>query len=111
MEGSPVYRHFEFLHQLGLMNVRERQNVVRQLNLAQMQAVTEVIRAIISSPVLLVHNDYRFFRRHMRVLRQLVNSNISFHRKKVTLLRFHSILPRLMRDFYLMQILIIVEDS
>ena len=109
MDQSPVYRHFEYLRDLGLTEPRERQTILRHANRDRLLAILEVNRAICNGAIVLLERDYRVFRRKRRVLRQLVSPSISLTRKKAILLRQHALLPRLLRDFYLIQVVILSD--
>ena len=106
MERSLVYRHFDFLKELGLADVQERKDMIAGMTIAEMRALSEVVYDILNKNIGVLQIDERDFGEKKRVLRHLITPRISFGRKKAVLYRYHVLVPHLMRDWYLIQVVI-----
>ena len=104
MDRSLVYERYHFLRDLGNQTSKQtREGFVRLMNPEMMEALKIVVDCIVYGWIVVSPIDYREFRRHVDDLRQIVGARISFTRKKRTLVRIHKLLPRLLRERYIMR--------
>ena len=108
MNQSLVRRHLFFLTELGNeTSVRVRKGLIRMLNIYMMTDLTKVVECIMNGSIPILVRDYRIFRRHVGVLRQILSPRISLQRKKRMLVCYNRLIPRLLRENYLNQTIVI----
>ena len=107
MEHSLVYRRIYFLKELGNTRVRYRKIMIQSINVQQMAALAKIVQFMLNGSLSILQRDYRIFRRYINMLRQLISPSISLTRKRNSLLRHHDLLPRILREYYLNQTIII----
>ena len=61
MERSLVYRHFDFLKELGLADVQERKDMIAGMTIAEMRALSEVVYDILNKNIGVLQIDERDF--------------------------------------------------
>lgn len=105
MEMSQTFLRMFYLNALRDASPRDRYQMIQNITSGQMKAITEVAYHVINRliPILLI--DRRYFRSRRLSLRQLSSSRVSFAVKRRALLHIRSILPRLLRIFYLTNIM------
>ena len=101
MAQSRVYRRYYFLQELGAASARMRKITIDNMIPEQMDAISVVARYIVESRIPIMDRDSDYFQQIRRVLRAIAGHTIPFRRKRRLLLRYHKILPRLLREFYL----------
>lgn len=102
MTGSFVFAHFEFLKNLGVeTNEHSRIMLIRQMHVNTMKALSKVIAFILNNTVPTLSYDQRIFRENRNVLRHIISPIISLSRKKRTLERYNKLIPRLLREQYI----------
>lgn len=97
MEQSRVMQNADFLRELGHANYIRQRVIIQRANQRQISALSDVV----------LSHDRSFFRQHNLVMRTLSSSRVSVSRKKRTLLTHHTLIPSLLRDYYLARILIL----
>jgi hypothetical protein len=102
MARSSVFQHYEFLKNLGKeANVRVRILHVRSMNADTMRALSKIVYYILNNYVPLLSYDQRAFRTHRLVMRHISSPTVSLSRKKRTLEQYNSLIPRLLREHYI----------
>lgn len=102
MTGSFVFAHFEFLKNLGVeTNEHSRIMLIRQMHVNTMKALSKVIAFILNNTVPTLSYDQRIFRENRNVLRHIISPIICLSRKKRTLERYNKLIPRLLREQYI----------
>ena len=101
MAQSRVYGRIHFLRELGAANARMRKMTIDNMIPEQMDAISVVARYIVESRIPIMDRDSDYFREIRTVLRTIAGYSIPFRRKRRLLLRYHHILPKLLREFYL----------
>ena len=101
MERSQTFLRVYYLNALRDASPTDRKHMIENITLGQMNAIVEVIYHLVNGliPVLIV--DRRYFRRAHLILRQLAATRPPFNVKKRVLLHNRSLIPRLLRIFYL----------
>lgn len=98
MEQSRVFQNTDFLRELSHANHNRQAILITAASRRQISAISDI-------PVL--SHDRSHFRRHRLVMRHLISARISTARKKEILIINRSLVPRLLRDYYLARILIL----
>ena len=101
MAGSRVHGRYYFLKELGAASARMRKITIDNMIPQQMDAISVVARYIVESRIPIMDRDSDYFQQIRRLLRAIAGHTIPFRRKRRLLLRYHKILPRLLREFYL----------
>lgn len=102
MAGSSVFQHYEFLKNLGKEdNVRVRIQRVRSMNVDTMKALSKIAHFILMNYGPTLSYDQRAFRTHRLVMKHISSPTVSLSRKKRTLERYHSLIPKLLREHYI----------
>ena len=99
---SDVYNHIHYLLALNNADVTDRINMLRTLTLSQMDCLIEIARRIYDQKFTILTRDILFFRRNKPVLQSIFSGRISFRRKVVILIHHHTLIPRLLRIYYIM---------
>lgn len=98
MAGSSVFPHYVFLKNLGKDNLRDRIQRVRLMNVDTMKALSKIVHFILMNYVPPLSYDQRAFQTYRLVMRHFSSPTVSLSRKKATLERYHSLIPKLLRE-------------
>lgn len=101
MAGSSVFPHYVFLKNLGKDNLRDRIQRVRLINVDTMKALSKIVHFILMNYVPPLSYDQRAFQTYRLVIRHFSSPTVSLSRKKATLERYHSLIPKLLREHYI----------
>lgn len=101
MAGSSVFPHYVFLKNLGKDNLRDRIQRVRLMNVDTMKALSKIVHFILMNYVPPLSYDQRAFQTYRLVMRHFRSPTVSLSRKKATLERYHSLIPKLLREHYI----------
>lgn len=101
MAGSSVFPHYVFLKNLGKDNLRDRIQRVRLMNVDTMKALYKIVHFILMNYVPPLSYDQRAFQTYRLVMRHFRSPTVSLSRKKATLERYHSLIPKLLREHYI----------
>lgn len=101
MAGSSVFLHYVFLKNLGKDNLRDRIQRVRLMNVDTMKALSKIVHFILMNYVPPLSYDQRAFQTYRLVMRHFSSPTVSLSRKKATLERYHSLIPKLLREHYI----------
>lgn len=101
MAGSSVFPHYVFLKNLGKDNLRDRIQRVRLINVDTMKALSKIVHFILMNYVPPLSYDQRAFQTYRLVIRYFSSPTVSLSRKKATLERYHSLIPKLLREHYI----------
>lgn len=107
MEQSRVMQNADFLRELGHANYIRQHVIIQRANQRQISALSDVVRHLLDRTIPILSHDRSFFRQHNLVMRTLSSSRVSVSRKKRTLLTHYTLIPSLLRDYYLARILIL----
>jgi hypothetical protein len=89
------------LEQLGRVPPADRKRMITHLDTETVLAISILSRMIVHRQIPIMHRDDQIFRDNKYVLQQLASSRVSRSRKRITLLRHHSLVPFLVRPFYI----------
>lgn len=98
---SLVHLRYHFLQELASTDVRNRKTMIRYINAGQMEAIAVIANYIKDARIPILERDDEYFRRKRRILRVLASETIPLQRKKRVLLRYHTLVPRILRPMYL----------
>lgn len=101
MAGSSVFPHYVFLKNLGKDNLRDRIQRVRLINVDTMKALSKIVHFILMNYVPPLSYGQRAFQTYRLVMRHFSSPTVSLSRKKATLERYHSLIPKLLREHYI----------
>lgn len=101
MAGSSVFPHYVFLKNLGKDNLRDRIQRVRLMNVDTTKALSKIVHFILMNYVPPLSYDQRAFQTYRLVMRHFSSPTVSLSRKKATLERYHSLIPKLLREHYI----------
>lgn len=102
MAGSSVFPHYVFLKNLGKEDKRrDRIQRIRLMNVHTMKALSKIVRFILMNYVPPLSYDQRAFQTYRLVMRHFSSPTVSLSRKKATLERYHSLIPKLLREHYI----------
>lgn len=101
MAGSSVFPHYVFLKNLGKDNLRDRIQRVRLINIDTMKALSKIVHFILMNYVPPLSYDQRAFQTYRLVIGHFSSPTVSLSRKKATLERYHSLIPKLLREHYI----------
>ena len=105
MDHSKVYVRIHFLLHLKDASVSERKTTLTNITPGQLEALGEVATRVSNGVLSLMRRDVQAFNRYRTVLRMLGSQNVSFNRKKSLIRRHHLLIPRLLRTWYLIQVI------
>ena len=108
MEESQVYLRIHYLLALRNASARDRQLMIQYITQGQMNVISEVCFYISQHLIPIMTRDIDYFIRYRLALRLLSSARVSFAVKKRTLQRHHSILPRMLKAFYLTKTIVSV---
>lgn len=106
MEYSRVYARIHFLLCLKDASVADRRAMLTNLTRAQLQSLVEIIIRVVNGVISPMRRDAPLFERKRQLFRTFTSARVSFTRKKALLKRNHSLLPRLLRVPYLIQVIL-----
>jgi hypothetical protein len=89
------------LEQLGRAPPADRKRMITHLDTETVLAISILSGMIVHRQIPSMHRDVQIFRDNKYVLQQLSSSRVSVSRKRITLLRHHSLVPFLVRPFYI----------
>ena len=101
MELSSVFNRIHFLVELKHASPDDRITMLQNITPRQMTYMGEIARRIYHQTFPLLAKDTGFFGDSSLVLEILFSLRVSFHRKVATLVRYHRIMSRLLRTYYL----------
>lgn len=101
MAGSSVFPHYVFLKNLGKDNLRDRIQRVILINVDTMKALSKIVHFILMNYVPPLSYDQRAFQTYRLVMRHFSSPTVSLSRKKATLERYRSLIPKLLREHYI----------
>lgn len=102
MAGSIVFTHYEFLKKLGKENNdRARILYIRTINADIMRALSKVVYCVQNNYVPTLSYDQRAFHSDRYVMRHITSPSISLARKKRTLELHNRLIPRFLREHYI----------
>lgn len=101
-----INNHIHFLLNLGEASVTTRQAILTNLTQTQLNVIVSMIDRIIDGTVSPLRRDVPLFERKRRLFRTLTSTHVSFSRKKILLRRYHTLIPRLLRVLYLIQVVL-----
>lgn len=107
MEQSRVFQNTDFLRELSHANHNRQAILITAASRRQLSAISDVVRHLQNNDISVLSHDRSHFRRHRLVMRHLISARISTARKKEILIINRSLVPRLLRDYYLARILIL----
>lgn len=103
MEQSRVFQNTDFLRELSHANHNRQAILITAASRRQISAISDVVRHLQNNDIPVLSHD----RSHFRLMRHLISARISTARKKEILIINRSLVPRLLRDYYLARILIL----
>ena len=101
MELSSVYNRIHYLDALRDAQREDRLTMLRDITAGQLTCIGEVTRRIYYQTYPLLLQDVTYFDDRNLVLRSLFSARVSFRRKKAILIRYHRMMLRLLRPYYL----------
>ena len=101
MELSSVFNRIHFLLELKNASGDDRIIMLEYITPGQMACIGEIARRIYHHTFPLLIRDLASFEDRSLVLRILFSLRVSFRGKVATLVRYHRILSRLLRTYYL----------
>lgn len=102
MTGSFVFTHYEFLKYLGKENNdRARILYIRNINADLMKALSKVVYCVQNIYIPPLPYDQRTFHSDRYVMRHITSPSISLARKKRTLELHNRLIPRFLREHYI----------
>ena len=101
MELSSVFNRIHFLLELKNASGDDRIIMLEYITPGQMSCIGEIARKIYHHTFSLLIRDLAYFEDRSLVLRVLFSLRVSFRGKVATLVRYHRILSRLLRMYYL----------
>ena len=101
MELSSVFNRIYFLLELKQASPDVRIFMLQNITPGQLACIGEIARRIYHQTFPLLAQDVTYFDDRSLVLRVLFSLRVSFHRKVATLHRYHRMLLRLLRTYYL----------
>lgn len=107
MEQSRVMQNADFLRELSHAHHNRQEVLITTANRRQIAAISDVVRHLLNYDIPVLSHDRSDFRHHRLVMRHLFSTRITTARKKEMLLIHRSLVPRLLRDYYLARILIL----
>lgn len=105
MEHSKVFTRIHFLLHLKDAPVLERKTMLTNITPGQLEALGEVAVRAENGVLNIMRRDVQTFNNKQTLLRTLGSQNIAFRRKKALIRRHHSVIPRLLRTWYLIQVI------
>ena len=100
MSYSRILAELDYLLMLGISSSNERKDAIGNMTCSQMESWQILILQILLNRILIMQRDTRHFQCSRRLLRALVNDQISLRRKKGLMLTFYATIPRLLRYTY-----------
>lgn len=104
MAHSIIYRHAHFLLALGDASASNRRTMLMNLTQNQLNAIVTLLDGIVHGVVSPMRCDALLFQRKRRLFRTLTSKHVSSRRKKTLLKTNHTLIPRLLRAIYLIQV-------
>lgn len=104
MAHSIIFRHAHFLLALGDASASNRRTILTNLTQNQLNAIVTVLDGIVHGVVSPLRRDALLFQRKRRLFRTLTSNHVSPRRKKTLLQTHHTLIPRLLRALYLIQV-------
>ena len=101
MEESRIFLRLHYLLALGRENAHYRRIMIPDMLPGQMECIQMIAKQMMDGDIPMLQRDSNYFNRNRRVLRTLASRWVSLARKKRLLLRYHALLPRLLRRHYL----------
>ena len=101
MELSSLYNRIYYLDDLRDALREDRLKMLRDITAGQLACIGEVARRIYHQTYPLLAQDVTYFDERSLVLRSLFSARVSFRRKKAVLIRYHRMMLRLLRPYYL----------
>ena len=101
MELSSVYNRIHYLDALRDAHRKDRLKMLRDITAGQLACIGEVARRIYHQTYPLMAQDVTYFDDRSLVLGSLFSAWVSFRRKKTVLIRYHKMMLRLLRPYYL----------
>ena len=101
MELSSVYNRIYYLDALKDAEREDRLKMLRDITAGQLACIGEVARRIYHQTYPLLAQDVTYFDDRSLVLCSLFSAWVSFRRKKAVLIRYHRMMLRLLRPYYL----------
>jgi hypothetical protein len=98
---ATIQRQRPGLEQLGRALPADRKRMIEHLDNETVSSISILSRMIIHRQIPIMQRDERTFRDNRNVLRQLSSRQVSWSRKRITLLRQHTLVPFLVRPFYI----------
>lgn len=106
MAHSRVYSQIHFLLALREASVSNRQTMLMNLTQQQLNAIVAMIDGIVQGVVSPLRRDAVLFQRRRRLFRTLASTTVSSRRKKTLLRSYHTLIPRLLRVIYMIQVVL-----
>ena len=101
MELSRVYNSIHYLDALRYAQREDRLKVLRDITAGQLACIGEVASRIYHQTYPLLAQDVTYFDDRSLVLRSLFSARVFFRRKKAVLIRYHRMMLRHLRPYYL----------
>ena len=101
MELSSVFNRIHFLLELKYASPDVRIFMLQSITPGQLACIEEIARRIYHQTFPLLTQDRVYFNDRSLVLRKLFSLRVSFRRKVATLVRYHRMMSRLLRTYYL----------
>ena len=102
MDHSLIYQRIYFFRSLrSQSSSKDREGHIKLMNIGMMNSFIDIVKFIIRGDISLLYRDYREFKRYYNVLRQMTSPRLSLARKRQVLIRYHKLLPRILREEYL----------
>ena len=101
MELSSIFNRIHFLLELKNASGDDRIIMLEYITPGQMACIGEIAHRIYHHTFPLLIRDLAYFEDRSLVLRVLFSLTVSFRGKVATLVRYHRILSRLLRTYYL----------
>ena len=96
-----LYNRIYYLDALRDAQREDRLKMLRDITVGQLACIGEVARRIYHQTYPLLAQDVTYFDDRSLVLRSLFSALASFRRKKAVLIRYHRMMLRLLRPYYL----------
>ena len=101
MELSSVFNRIHFLLELKYASPDVRIFMLQNITPGQLACIEEIARTIYHLTFPLLTQDRVYFNDRSLVLRKLFSLRVFFRRKVATLVRYHRMMSRLLRTYYL----------
>ena len=106
MENSQVYRSLHYLITVRYAASSDRKRLLQNITNEQLFAVGEVAKRLMNGHINPLRRDTHLFQSRRLMLRTLSSPRVSVERKKQLIRRYHSVIPSMLKNIYLIQTIV-----